>query len=195
MTAIPSAELTADDSKQLDDALTALEAGAAKWAALNQRDRAALLEKTHDATAAAARAWAEAAIAAKKVPAGALEGEEWMSGPYATLGGLQSVAQSMRKLTRRAAEQAMRKTHGSQNFLGRRPLSSRRRGLRKGSRADRIRPSSIDRPTGMPLIRKIRSLQPKLPTGSFRSKSVGPVTIARETIPTSVTSTTNISAR
>lgn len=98
MTAIPSAELTSDDSKQLDEALTALEAGAVKWAALSLRERAQLLEKTHATTAVAARAWAEAAVAAKKVPAGALEGEEWMSGPYAMLGGLQSVAQSVARI-------------------------------------------------------------------------------------------------
>ena len=59
MTAIPSAELTSDDSKQLDEALTALEAGAVKWAALSLRERAQLLEKTHATTAGAARAWAE----------------------------------------------------------------------------------------------------------------------------------------
>ncbi|HSX66556.1 aldehyde dehydrogenase family protein [Nocardioides sp.] len=62
------------------------------------RERAALLRRTQQAIAANAEAWATAACAAKGVPAGHLEGEEWMSGPAATAPMLGEYATSLDKL-------------------------------------------------------------------------------------------------
>ncbi|WP_066913387.1 aldehyde dehydrogenase family protein [Millisia brevis] len=83
---------------ELDDAVEQLAVGARSWAALDLTGRAELLRQTHTAIASAAADWAQAAIAAKRVPAGSLEGEEWMSGPYAALAGYAAVADSLDKL-------------------------------------------------------------------------------------------------
>ncbi|NMN99023.1 aldehyde dehydrogenase family protein [Antrihabitans stalactiti] len=85
---------------QLDSAIDDLTRGAANWAALPLPDRIALLERTHESIAAAADDWAEAAILAKATPRGPLEGEEWMSGPYATLAGFGAAIESLRKIAK-----------------------------------------------------------------------------------------------
>ncbi|OLT43222.1 aldehyde dehydrogenase [Saccharomonospora sp. CUA-673] len=68
---------------ELDQAVEALTAGAAWWAGLPLSRRAALLRQAQQTVAAEAARWAEAACGAKGVPAGHLEGEEWISGPGA----------------------------------------------------------------------------------------------------------------
>jgi hypothetical protein len=61
-------------------------------------ERARLLQRTHAAIAGQAEAWARAAIAAKSIPAGPLEGEEWAAGPYATLNGFALTARTLVKM-------------------------------------------------------------------------------------------------
>lgn len=95
-TTVPD-ELTAEVRAHLDQAIADLEAGAARWAALPLTDRAALVERTIETVAAQAEAWAKGAIKAKGIAANA-EGDEWLGGPYSTLGVLQLVAQSLRAL-------------------------------------------------------------------------------------------------
>jgi acyl-CoA reductase-like NAD-dependent aldehyde dehydrogenase len=68
---------------ELDVMVAELAAGAKAWATMDLHERADLLRSVQRTTAAEASAWAGTAIAAKQVPSGHLEGEEWMSGPAA----------------------------------------------------------------------------------------------------------------
>lgn len=86
------------ESGFLDRAVSDLAAGSARWAGLSLRSRAALLRDTQAATAAEAATWAKVACAAKGVPSGPLEGEEWMSGPSATLQALGTAASTLESL-------------------------------------------------------------------------------------------------
>lgn len=83
---------------ELDQAILELKSGAAKWANLDLQQRIELLKATHASIATVDEAWALAAIAAKGTPAGPLEGEEWMSGPYATLAGFAATIESLEKM-------------------------------------------------------------------------------------------------
>lgn len=83
---------------ELDQAILELKSGAAKWASLDLQQRIELLKATHASIVTVDEAWALAAIAAKGTPAGPLEGEEWMSGPYATLAGFASTIESLEKM-------------------------------------------------------------------------------------------------
>ncbi|CAM3700494.1 aldehyde dehydrogenase family protein [Tsukamurella ocularis] len=82
----------------VDTAVDDLTRGARRWAVMGVTERITLLERTHRAVAGAADDWAAAAIAAKGIPAGPLEGEEWMSGPYATLTGISAIIGSLKKI-------------------------------------------------------------------------------------------------
>ena len=71
---------------QLDTVLDELAAGEKAWASATLADRRRLLERVHQATAAAASDWVRAAAAYKRLPDGSqLLGEEWLSGPYGVL--------------------------------------------------------------------------------------------------------------
>lgn len=83
---------------ELDQAIVELKAGAAQWATLSLDARIDLLKATHASIASVDEAWAMAAIAAKNTPPGSLEGEEWMSGPYATLSGFAATIESLEKM-------------------------------------------------------------------------------------------------
>lgn len=96
MTTAP--EIAFATEAELDQDVKELTAGAAAWAALDVPARIELLQRTHQAVGEAAEAWAEAAIVAKGTPRGPLEGEEWMTGPYATLSWLASVVESLGKI-------------------------------------------------------------------------------------------------
>ncbi|WP_447500235.1 aldehyde dehydrogenase family protein [Acinetobacter oleivorans] len=85
---------------QLDIAIKNLTNGIANWAKLDLQERIALLKKTHISIANASEDWAKAAISAKGTPKGSPEGEEWMSGPYATLSGFAAVIDSLEKLAK-----------------------------------------------------------------------------------------------
>jgi len=83
---------------ELDGAITELAAGAEGWAAMDLRRRAALLRRTQRTVAAEAGVWTGAATAAKRVPSGSYEGEEWMSGAGATAPMLGEYAATLEKL-------------------------------------------------------------------------------------------------
>ncbi|NMO04478.1 aldehyde dehydrogenase family protein [Gordonia sp. TBRC 11910] len=82
----------------IDEAVDALTAGAARWVVMGLTERITLLERTKRSIAAAADDWVAAAIDAKGIPTGPLEGEEWMSGPYATLAGFGAIIDSLTKI-------------------------------------------------------------------------------------------------
>jgi acyl-CoA reductase-like NAD-dependent aldehyde dehydrogenase len=98
-TAPPSDEFSPDQLSEIDAALDALTAGAARWAASDLSARADLLLATRDSVAATAQEWVDAAMAAKGTPA-FYAGEEWLSGPYATIRNSQVLADSLQALAR-----------------------------------------------------------------------------------------------
>ncbi|MFR9749769.1 aldehyde dehydrogenase family protein [Nocardia sp. 004] len=79
----------------LDRAIEQLQRGAEQWSRRTLPDRAALIERTHASIKANATRWAQAAAAAKHLPAGSWEGEEWMSGPYVTMANFNAVARTL----------------------------------------------------------------------------------------------------
>ena len=99
-----NAALGADEKKSLDADIAALGKAAIEWAKLPVADRAALLDQVHDATAAAAEDWANAAVAFKKLdPKSQSVGEEWQSGPYAVLLSTTMLARTLRTIARGAS--------------------------------------------------------------------------------------------
>ncbi|WP_341953049.1 aldehyde dehydrogenase family protein [Salinibacterium sp. TMP30] len=87
------------EKAELDAAVSDLVAGAAAWAAMPLAKRAGLLSATHTAMAAQAQRWATTASDIKGLEAASpLVGEEWISGPYAALAGVGSLAHSVAAL-------------------------------------------------------------------------------------------------
>jgi acyl-CoA reductase-like NAD-dependent aldehyde dehydrogenase len=92
-------DLSEEARASYDSAIDALRTGAAAWAALPLAERAVLLRRTHTAIAAHREEWALTGSAIKGLdPESPLVGEEWMTGPYATLGGLTVLIESVSKL-------------------------------------------------------------------------------------------------
>jgi acyl-CoA reductase-like NAD-dependent aldehyde dehydrogenase len=84
MTAEAVYDMTPATPEELDAAIARLAEGAETWSQMHLRERAELLRATQRSIAAEAGSWAGAATAAKGVPSGRYEGEEWISGPAAT---------------------------------------------------------------------------------------------------------------
>lgn len=105
------------ETRSLDQAIADLTLGAARWSRMSLQHRAVLLRDTHRSTAAQATNWAKVACAAKGVPAGPLEGEEWISGPAATLQALGTLASTLEALA-----------------AGRSPIKGHRTGRAPGNR-------------------------------------------------------------
>ncbi|MEO6533345.1 MAG: aldehyde dehydrogenase family protein [Pseudolysinimonas sp.] len=94
-TAAP-AELSSTQKAELDADIQALAAGVARWAELPLTRRAALLRDVHASVSAHAEEWAHTAADIKGVePESPLVGEEWMSGPYAVLTALATLAETL----------------------------------------------------------------------------------------------------
>ena len=95
------AELAAEVRVPLDAAIADLQDGTRTWAALTIDQRARLLDRVRAAVVASADEWADAAALSKGLePGHPLRGEEWMSGPYAALGGLDGYISSLKALAR-----------------------------------------------------------------------------------------------
>jgi aldehyde dehydrogenase (NAD(P)+) len=93
------ADLSAQRSESIDAALAELGRGEATWAATSLPRRRALLAQIHALTGRYAQDWVDAAISIKGLDAGSpLVGEEWLSGPYAVLGGLAALGESLQAL-------------------------------------------------------------------------------------------------
>ncbi|HJQ06066.1 MAG TPA: aldehyde dehydrogenase family protein [Nocardioides sp.] len=91
-------DIATPTTAELDAAITTLAEGATRWATLTPRRRAAVLRETQRAIAAEAGVWTGTATAAKQVPSGSYEGEEWMSGPAASAPMLAEYAATLEKL-------------------------------------------------------------------------------------------------
>ncbi len=90
--AAPSTE----ERSALDRAIQELAVGAESWARTPLAQRAELLTATHAAIATQAERWAVRARDIKGLDADSqLVGEEWISGPYATLAGVGTLAHSV----------------------------------------------------------------------------------------------------
>ncbi|GAA4480914.1 aldehyde dehydrogenase family protein [Microbacterium panaciterrae] len=93
-------ETLAEDVREpLDEAISALRKGSASWSALTVGQRVTLLRGVRRTVAASAREWARTAVRSKQLPDGhALRGEEWLSGPYATLGALDAYIETLDRI-------------------------------------------------------------------------------------------------
>ncbi|WP_433566975.1 aldehyde dehydrogenase family protein [Nocardia sp. CA-151230] len=91
----PDGVLSEADLAALDRAVGQLQQGAQRWARLGLSERADLIERTHVSILANASRWVRAVAAAKGMPAGSWEGEEWMSGPYVVLANFGAVAREL----------------------------------------------------------------------------------------------------
>ncbi len=84
---------------ELDAALARLQQAETVWAATPLDRRRELLERMHGLVGRHAQAWVDTAAGIKGLPASSpLVGEEWLSGPYAMLGGLGTLARSLAAL-------------------------------------------------------------------------------------------------
>lgn len=79
----------------LEPVIARLAEGIRRWARRSLADRAELIRATHRTIADCAGDWHAAAVAVKGGDDGWLEAEEWLSGPYAALGGYLGVAESL----------------------------------------------------------------------------------------------------
>jgi len=91
-----ASDLSATALATLDGAIDDLTKGAAQWASTPLAERAELLAATHAAMAAQAQRWALRACDIKGLDATSqLVGEEWISGPYAALAGVGTLAHTV----------------------------------------------------------------------------------------------------
>lgn len=90
----------ADATRQaIETAIEELHGGARSWALLTLGQRVTLLRSVRRAVAASARAWAQTAAESKGLsPQHPLRGEEWLSGPYGTLGAIDAYIDTLSKL-------------------------------------------------------------------------------------------------
>ncbi|MFB7891652.1 aldehyde dehydrogenase family protein [Microbacterium sp. NPDC056044] len=93
--------LPADEVAALDADLDRLEQGAKVWVALTLDQRARLLGRVRDAVGAVAQEWADAATMSKGLePGHPLSGEEWLGGPYAVIGLLDALRETLEALAK-----------------------------------------------------------------------------------------------
>ena len=90
-----------DVSAPLDRAIADLEGGALAWSHLTLGQRARLLGRLRDSVVAVAEEWADVAATSKGLePGHPLRGEEWLSGPYATLVALDAYRSTLEALAK-----------------------------------------------------------------------------------------------
>lgn len=86
---------------ELDAAIAQLDAGVRTWSHLTLDQRARLLGRVRDAVVSVAEEWADVAATSKGLePGHPLRGEEWLSGPYATLVSLDAYRQTLAALAK-----------------------------------------------------------------------------------------------
>jgi aldehyde dehydrogenase (NAD(P)+) len=90
---------TVDWAASIDAALARLHRNEKAWAETALARRCELLEQLHTRVGKQAQAWVDAAAGLKGLdPTSPLVGEEWISGPYAMLNGLCTLAESVAAL-------------------------------------------------------------------------------------------------
>ena len=90
----------ADDVRApIEGAIADLQKGSAAWSALTVGQRVTLLRGVRRTVSANARAWARTAVRSKQLSDDhPLRGEEWLSGPYATLGALDAYIETLDRI-------------------------------------------------------------------------------------------------
>ncbi|WP_300266782.1 aldehyde dehydrogenase family protein [Microbacterium sp.] len=87
------------DRKRLDAAIDELHRGTRTWTALAVSQRATLLQAVRSSVSAVTEQWARTAADSKGLDAKhPLRGEEWLSGPYSTLGALDAYIETLSRL-------------------------------------------------------------------------------------------------
>ena len=88
-----------DVRANLDSALDDLMVGATVWSHLTLSQRVAVLDSLHTTVSAVAEEWATTAAGSKQLePGHPLSGEEWLSGPYATIVSLAAYRETLQRL-------------------------------------------------------------------------------------------------
>lgn len=91
------------DRADCEAALTALEAGKDRWAQTSIDERLRILQEIKDALLKTGPGWVAAATRAKQLPADSpLQGEEWLSGPYAVMGACNGLMQTLSQMKDKA---------------------------------------------------------------------------------------------
>ncbi|WP_460798498.1 aldehyde dehydrogenase family protein [Microbacterium sp. GXF0217] len=91
--------LDEDERTELDSTITELADGARTWSHLSVAQRVTLLRALRASVAASADEWANTAADSKGLPGGhPLRGEEWLSGPYSTLGALDACIETLSRI-------------------------------------------------------------------------------------------------
>lgn len=91
------------DHGALDTALQELDEAKHDWARLSIAERLAILTEIKDALLQVAGDWAKTASRAKLIPEGSpLEGEEWLSGPYALMSACNGLMQTLGEMEGKA---------------------------------------------------------------------------------------------
>jgi len=87
------------DAPEIDQAVADLQYSSREWARLPLPKKIAMFETIRTRTAAAAERWVEATVSAKGIPPSSpLTGEEWASGPWAFLNGLNATMVTLKDL-------------------------------------------------------------------------------------------------
>ncbi|HET9072977.1 MAG TPA: aldehyde dehydrogenase family protein [Solirubrobacteraceae bacterium] len=175
--------------EEIDTALEALARGAERWAATSLAARADLLLRTQESVARHAGAWAQAAITAKGTPA-ALAGEEWLSGPYATIANLGVLAESLRVLGRGdspAAALKARSAPDGRTALQVLPADAKEALLLHGFSAEvwsrpGISPEQMRRDAGLGAARSGENNGVGLVLGAGNISSIGPLDVLYELV-------------
>lgn len=98
-TAATPADLADEERAALDTAIAELGDGARTWSHLSLAQRVTLLRAVRASTAASVDEWADTAADSKGLNGGhPLRGEEWLSGPYTTLGALDAYIETLSRL-------------------------------------------------------------------------------------------------
>jgi acyl-CoA reductase-like NAD-dependent aldehyde dehydrogenase len=96
-----SSALPVEETAALDAAIAELATGARAWSHLTLDQRARLLGRVRASVALVAEEWADVAATSKGLePGHPLRGEEWLSGPYATLVALDAYRDSVATLAK-----------------------------------------------------------------------------------------------
>jgi aldehyde dehydrogenase (NAD(P)+) len=138
--------------------VAALRANADGWARLAPADRERLLDEVAQATATQAARWARAGANAKGVGGTALEGEEWISGPWALLYALTRYRRTLAQIAREGvphfAAGRVRTRPGGRTVADVFPVTAYDRVLLSGVRAevwmqDGVTPANLDGTLGV----------------------------------------------
>ena len=97
------AKLTPESSVDLDHELNILASAKDTWARTSVQDRVQIIAEIKEATAQVAEEWATTAARKKLIPEGSpLEGEEWISGPYAVISACNGMMETLSKVDGKA---------------------------------------------------------------------------------------------